>query len=78
MSKEKWLAERDLAALAKRFREQVGKNRAEAGRELNVSHVSIHRAEENPEISLFKLRCRMIERYSPFKVTGPMFRLERK
>jgi DNA-binding XRE family transcriptional regulator len=78
MSKKKLLAERDLAALAKRFRKQTGKSRAEAGRELGVSHVSIHRAEENPEISLLKLRARMIEAYSPFKVVGPVFHLKRK
>jgi len=78
MPQMRWLTDKDLAALAKKFREQAGKTRAEAGRELNVSHVSIHRAEENPEISLLKLRCRMIELYSPFKVTGPVFLLKRK
>lgn len=78
MQKKQWLTNEDLAALAKRLREQSGKTRAEAGRELNVSHVSIHRAEENPEISLLKLRCRMVEHYSKFKVVGPVFLLERK
>ena len=78
MSQKKLLTEKDLAALAKRFRKQMGKTRAEAGRELGVSHVSIHRAEENPEVSLLKLRTRMIEAYSPFKVRGPVFHLEKK
>jgi len=78
MLKKQWLTNNDLAALAKRLREQAGKTRAEAGRELKVSHVSIHRAEENPEISLLRLRCRIIEHYSSFKVVGPVFRLERK
>jgi len=78
MPKKKWFTEKGLAALAKQFREAAGKTRAEAGRELKVSHVSIHRAEENPEISLFKLRCRIIERYSQFKISGPIFLLERK
>jgi len=78
MPQNKLLTERDLATLAKRFRKQAGKSRAEAGRELGVSHVSIHRAEENPDESLFKLRTRMIETYSPFKVVGPVFILERK
>jgi DNA-binding XRE family transcriptional regulator len=78
MPKKGFLRETDLAALAKRFREQSGKTRAEAGRELGVSHVSIHRAEENPEISLLKLRLRMIEEYSPFKVSGPFYCLKRK
>ena len=78
MSHEKLLTEKDLAAYAKRFRKKVGKSRAAAGRELGVSHVSIHRAEENPEESLLKLRMRMIEVYSPFKVIGPVFCLKQK
>jgi len=78
MPQTKLLTENDLAALAKRFRKQTGKTRAEAGREMSVSHVSIHRAEENPEISLLKLRMRMIAAYSPFKVVGPVFHLKKK
>ena len=78
MSQKKLLTEKDLAALAKRFRKQAGKSRAKAGRELGVSHVSIHRAEENPEESLLKLRTRKIKAYSPFKVRGPVFHLEKK
>ena len=75
---KKLLTEQDLAALAKRFRKQADKTRAKAGRELGVSHVSIHRAEENPEESLIKLRVRMIEAYSPFRVVGPVFHLKKK
>jgi DNA-binding XRE family transcriptional regulator len=78
MLRKQLLTERDLAALAKHFRKKADKTRAEAGRELDVSHVSIHRAEENPEISLLKLRLRMINMYSPFKVIGPVFYLKRK
>ncbi|HEY5504680.1 MAG TPA: helix-turn-helix transcriptional regulator [Sedimentisphaerales bacterium] len=78
MPQKRLLTENDLAALAKRFRKQAGKSRAEAGRELGVSHVSIHRAEENPEESLLKLRTRVIEAYSPFTVTGPVFYLKPK
>lgn len=78
MPQRELLTEKELAALAKRFREQADKSRAEAGRELGVSHVSIHRAEEDPEESLHKLRMRMIEAYSPFKVAGPVYYLERK
>ena len=72
------MTEKNLAALAKRFRKQAGKSRAEAGRDLGVSHVSIHRAEEDPEQSLLKLRTRMIEAYSPYKVVGPVFYLVKK
>jgi DNA-binding XRE family transcriptional regulator len=78
MLRKQLLTERDLAALAKNFRKKADKTRAEAGRDLGVSHVSIHRAEENPEISLLKLRLRMINMYSPFKVIGPVFYLKRK
>jgi DNA-binding XRE family transcriptional regulator len=78
MPQTKLLTENDLAALAKRFRKQAGKSRAAAGREMGVSHVSIHRAEENPEESLLKLRTRMIEAYSPFNVRGPVYLLENK
>lgn len=78
MPRKQWLTERDLAVLAKRFRKRAGRSRAEAGREIGVSHVSIHRAEENPEVSLHRLRLRMIEAYSPFKVVGPVFLLKRK
>ena len=78
MTQEKLLNEKELATLAKKFREAAGKNRAEAGRELATSRVSVHRAEENPEESLFKLRKRIIEKYSAFKVIGPVFYLEKK
>jgi DNA-binding XRE family transcriptional regulator len=78
MSQKRLLTEKDLAVLAKRFRKKAGKTRAGAGRALNVSHVSIHRAEENPEESLLKLRTRMIEAYSPYKVRGPVYFLEKK
>ena len=78
MPRRELLTERDLAALAKRCRKEAGKSRAQVGREMGVSHVSIHRAEENPEESLIKLRTRMIEAYSPYKVRGPVFLLEAK
>jgi len=67
--------ETDLARLAKRFRKQAGKNRAQAGRDLGVSQTSIFQAEEIPGQSLLKLRIRMIEMYSRFKVIGGLFSL---
>jgi len=72
------LTETNLARIAKRFREQAGKSRAQAARELKVAQVSVFRAEESPEESLLKLRMRMIEAYSSFKVVGPVFFLEKK
>jgi DNA-binding XRE family transcriptional regulator len=78
MLTEKPVSENDLARLAKRFRKQAGKTRAQAAREMGVSQTSIFQAEEKPEQGLLKLRMRMIEAYSPFKVTGPVFYLEKK
>jgi DNA-binding XRE family transcriptional regulator len=78
MLTEKPVSENDLAAFAKRFRKQAGKTRAQAAREMGVSQTSIFQAEEKPEQGLLKLRMRMIEAYSPFKVIGPVFYLEKK
>jgi DNA-binding XRE family transcriptional regulator len=78
MLQKESLTEEALAHLAKKFREQAGKTRAQAAREMKVSQTSIFQAEEMPEQALVKLRTRMIETYSPFKVTGPVFYLKRK
>lgn len=67
--------EAQLAALAKQFREAAGKSKADVARELDVAAPSIFNAEERPDLSLTKLRIRMIETYSQFKVTGPFFQL---
>ncbi len=75
---KKPIQERELAALAQRFREAAGKTRADAARDMRVSQVSIFHAEESPEQSLAKLRIRMIEAYSPYRVTGPVYLLRRK
>jgi len=72
------VAERELAALAKKFREAARKSKTEAARELGVSAPSVFNAEERPELSLTNLRIRLIERYSPYRVLGPVFLLKRK
>jgi DNA-binding XRE family transcriptional regulator len=72
------VSENELARFAKRFRKQAGKTRAQAAREMEVSQTSIFQAEEKPAQGLLKLRARMIEAYSPFKVVGPVFHLEKK
>lgn len=77
MPKE-FLNEIELAVLAKKVRQESGRKRAQAARDLGVSQTSIFHAEESPEQGLTKLRMRMIEMYSPFKVTGPVFILRRK
>lgn len=78
MSHDQPASGNDLAALAKRFRLQAGKTRAQAAREMKVSQTSIFNAEESPEQSLLKLRIRVIEAYSSFRVVGPVFLLEQK
>jgi DNA-binding XRE family transcriptional regulator len=75
--KREWMP-KDLAPLARRFRERAGKTRAEAAREMGVSQTSIFKAEESPARGLAKLRVRMIETYSKFKVVGPVFLLREK
>ena len=70
--------EAQLAALAKQFREAAGKSKADVARELDVAAPSIFNAEERPDVSLTKLRIRMIEAYSQFKVTGPVFQMIKK
>jgi DNA-binding XRE family transcriptional regulator len=70
--------ENDLAVHAKLFRRQAGRTRAQAARDMKVSQTSIFNAEETPDQSLLKLRMRMIEAYSKFKVRGPVYFLEEK
>jgi hypothetical protein len=72
---EKLVRESDLAALAKKFRIATGKTRSQAARELGITTPSLHHAEESPEKSLTKLRCKIIETYSKAKITGPYYRL---
>jgi len=72
------IAEKKLAALAKKFRKAAGKTKADVARELNVAAPTVFSAEERPEMSLAKLRIRMIESYSPYRVTGPVYLMEKK
>jgi DNA-binding XRE family transcriptional regulator len=67
-----------LAALAKKYRQAAGKTMARAARELGVSKPAVVQAENNPEKSFFKLRKRIIEKYSPYKLVGPVYWLEEK
>jgi hypothetical protein len=72
------VGEKELAALAKRFREASGKSKAHMARKLRVSAPSVFNAEERSELSLTGLRIRIIESCSPFKVVGPVFHLKKK
>lgn len=71
-------AEHELAAVAKKFRVAAGKNRSQAARELGVARPSLIHAEDHAEKPLIKLRMRIIEKYSPYRVVGPHFLLKRK
>lgn len=76
--KETVLSEIELASFAKKCREEAGKTRTEAARELDVSVPTLFQAEEQPRQSLHKLRVRIIERFSSFEVNGPVYILRTK
>jgi DNA-binding XRE family transcriptional regulator len=78
MSNKKIVTESELASLAKQFREKAGRTKIEAAQELGVGRPSVQLAEENPEQSLTLLRIRLIERYSPYRVVGPVYLLQKK
>lgn len=78
MAKKLVVSEAELAALAKTYRIASGRNRAQAARELGVARPAIVYAEDFPDKSFTKLRRRVIEKYSRYKVVGPVFRLVSK
>ena len=78
MQQEHIVTEEGMAALAMRFRLQAKKTRAQAARDMGVAQTSIFHAEESPTQSLIKLRMRMIEAYSPYRVFGPVYHLKKK
>jgi DNA-binding XRE family transcriptional regulator len=78
MKQKRFLEEQDLAALAQRFRTEAGKTRAQAARDMDVAQTSIFHAEESPAQSFVKLRRRMIEAYSRYALSGPVFYLTKK
>ena len=78
MPKKKTYSESELAALAKQFRKKTGKRKADMARELGVTNPSMQDAEEHPDRPMTKLRIRIIEACSPYKVVGPVYFLEKK
>lgn len=78
MKSLQYVEETDLAMLAKKFRVDVGKTKAAVAKEMGIKPPSVHHAEESPDLPYTKLRRRMIEAYSDFKVSGPFFKLEPK
>ncbi len=77
MPSRKTFTEDELAQLAKEYREASGLTRTEASRRIGVSLPSIFNAEERPELSLAKLRIRMIEVFGNRRVVGPRYWLEK-
>ena len=78
MAANRVCCESDLAALAKKFRKKSGKTKAALGRELGVTRATMQDAEERPAQSLAKLRIRIIESCSPYRITGPVYLLHKK
>jgi hypothetical protein len=78
MAKKTLFLESELAALAKKTRQTVGKRKVQVARELGVAAPSVFNAEERPDMGLHKLRIRIIETYSKYRVVGPVYYLERK
>jgi len=72
------IKEKELAALAKKLRKAAGTSKAAIARELGVKPPTVFAAEERPEKSLTRLRIRIIERCSPYGVSGPFYFLRRK
>ena len=78
MPKKQIVHPQELGALAKRYRLLSGKTKIEAAAELGVNRTSIQLAEENPEQRLPGLRIRMIERFSRYRMVGPVYVMELK
>ena len=76
MKQNDFVAENELAKLAKAARQEENLSKAELARQLGVTRGTIHQAEEYPDMSLTKLRIKMIEKCTDAKVSGPFFRVE--
>jgi len=72
----KFVKEQELTKLAKAARKQAHLTKAELGRQLHVTRGTIHQAEEYANMSLTKLRIKMIETCTSAKVSGPFYQIE--
>jgi DNA-binding XRE family transcriptional regulator len=68
--------ENELAELAKATRKQAGLSKAEVARQLGVTRGCVHQAEEYADMSLTKLRIRIIEKCSAATISGPLYQIE--
>ena len=76
MQQKEFVKEADLAKLAKAARKRARLTKAEVARQLRVTRGTIHQAEEYAEMSLTKLRIKMIEKYTPDRISGPFYQIE--
>lgn len=68
-----FLNEEGLSQLAKKAREDKGLTQALAAKILNVQQPTLAQAENNPKRKLTKLRIRIIQEFTGYKVEGPFF-----
>ena len=76
MQRKEFVKEADLAKLAKAARKRARLTKAEVARQLRVTRGTIHQAEEYADMSLTKLRIKMIEKYTPDRISGPLYQIE--
>lgn len=76
MRQKKLVKEKELAKLAKAARKQAQMSKAEIARQLGVTRGTIHQAEEYADMSLTKLRIKIIEKCSSARISGPLYQVE--
>ena len=68
----------DIPLIVKETREQKGLTTEHVARDLGVSEPSVAQAEAQPHRALFKLRKRILERFTEYTLDGPFYRVRRK
>lgn len=68
----------ELPHMAQRARQASGLSYQQAAQDLGTSEVQVEKAESQPYRSLFKLRRRMLERFTGYTLEGPFYRVKRK
>jgi DNA-binding XRE family transcriptional regulator len=76
VQQKRFVKEHELAELAKAARKKTGLSKAELGRQLGVTRGTIHQAEEYADMSLTRIRLKMIEECTPATISGPFYQIE--
>ncbi len=76
VQQKQFVKETALAALAKAARKKSQLSKAELGRRLGVTRGAIHQAEEFSDLSLTKVRIKIIEKCTSAKVSGPFYQIK--